>query len=102
MKTVEKKGPFIVVSMRRFWTAQKLDKHTAEPTIHQTLPEAMADAAARTETSWRGQYAVFECIGYCEADADQKAKFKLANEAKKAEADCVRSSVGAAENPISV
>lgn len=90
MKTTEKKGPYIVVSMRRFWNASKLDKHTADPTIHQTFAEAFLEASRRTTLSQQGQYAVFECIGSCYNSKSERKKMRLARKAALEEDATVR------------
>lgn len=63
-KIVDRKGPWIVASMRRFWTKKQLDKHSAEPTIHQTFEEAFTEASKMTLERKRGHFAVFECVGF--------------------------------------
>jgi len=60
--------------MRRFWSKDKLDKHSANPTIHPTLASAFEEANRLTVTRSQGHFAIFECIGCVKLSKQKKKK----------------------------
>ncbi|HAO99860.1 MAG TPA: hypothetical protein DCQ83_07425 [Fibrobacteres bacterium] len=58
--------------MKRFWKKEKLDKYSADPTIHQSLADAFERAALMTNERKSGHFAVFECIGFLSLSKKKK------------------------------
>lgn len=61
MNTIEKKGPWLIIRARLTGPFVKLGKSPNK--LHQTLPEAFAEAVKLAKEQPGFTFSVFECIG---------------------------------------